>query len=166
MAQVPDAVLRMNRVDCTSFTSPFCFMPAWGGKWNHCLIPCCRSQCRESIVCPVSTQHMSTNLQMKTLKTKQKIYTHTHTSTWTLLNLVFCLLHLCMRLSDPGVTDGCELACWCWESNLRPVEEQSVLLMLSHLFSPRWTFLPPESYVTLGRASLDVSDPVPEMERI
>jgi hypothetical protein len=26
-----------------------------------------------------------------------------------------------------GVTEGCELPCGCWESNLRPLEEQPVL---------------------------------------
>lgn len=36
------------------------------------------------------------------------------------------------------VTASCELLCACWEPNLDPVQEQSVLLILSHLSSPHF----------------------------
>ena len=37
------------------------------------------------------------------------------------------------RASDP-ILDGCEPPCGCWEMNLAPLEEQTVLfLTLSHL---------------------------------
>jgi hypothetical protein len=29
---------------------------------------------------------------------------------------------------ETGVTEGCESPCWCWDSNLSPLEEQPVLL--------------------------------------
>lgn len=38
--------------------------------------------------------------------------------------------------SDPLELDGCELLCWCWETNLCCLQEQQVLL-LSPLSSPR-----------------------------
>lgn len=39
------------------------------------------------------------------------------------------VLSACMSVSDdPGITDSCELPCGCWESNLGPLEEQSMLL--------------------------------------
>ena len=31
---------------------------------------------------------------------------------------------VCVRVSNPGVTDSCELQCGCWELNLSPLEEQ------------------------------------------
>ena len=34
------------------------------------------------------------------------------------------------------ITDGCEPPCGLWELNSGPLEEQSVLLTLSHLSSP------------------------------
>jgi hypothetical protein len=39
------------------------------------------------------------------------------------------------RASDP-ITDGCEPPCGCWKLNSGPLEEQWVLLMLSHFSSP------------------------------
>jgi hypothetical protein len=36
-----------------------------------------------------------------------------------------------------GITDGAELPCGCWELNLGPLEEQSVLLTIEHLFIPK-----------------------------
>ena len=43
---------------------------------------------------------------------------------------MFCL-HVCLccvRVSDLGVTDSCELPCGCWALNPGPLKEQSVLL--------------------------------------
>jgi hypothetical protein len=38
-------------------------------------------------------------------------------------------MYVCVRVSDVGVTDSCELPCGCWELNLGgPLEEQPVLL--------------------------------------
>ncbi|CAO2613549.1 hypothetical protein LEMLEM_LOCUS16128 [Lemmus lemmus] len=37
-------------------------------------------------------------------------------------------MYVCVRVSDLGVTDSCELPCGCWELNPGPREEQSVLL--------------------------------------
>jgi hypothetical protein len=31
------------------------------------------------------------------------------------------------RASGTGVMDGCELLCWCWESNPFPLQEQVLL---------------------------------------
>ena len=42
--------------------------------------------------------------------------------------LVFCLHLVCVRMSDPGVTDSCELPCGCWGLNPGPLEGQPVLL--------------------------------------
>ena len=45
--------------------------------------------------------------------------------------LVFCL-HVCLcegGSPGTGVTDSCELPCWCWELNLGPLEEQPGLLI-------------------------------------
>jgi hypothetical protein len=44
---------------------------------------------------------------------------------------------LCEGVRSPGtgVTDNCELSCGCWDLNLGPLEEQPVLLELSHLSS-------------------------------
>jgi hypothetical protein len=33
-----------------------------------------------------------------------------------------------VRSLETGVTDGCQVPCGCWELNLRPLEEQTVLL--------------------------------------
>jgi hypothetical protein len=41
--------------------------------------------------------------------------------------LVFACMYACVKVSDPGVTDSCELPCGCWELNRGPPEEQSVL---------------------------------------
>jgi hypothetical protein len=40
----------------------------------------------------------------------------------------FACMHIYVRVSDIGVTDTCELPCGCWELDLGPLEEQSVLL--------------------------------------
>ena len=44
--------------------------------------------------------------------------------------LCFHLCTMCADVTSPGteVTDGCEPPGGCWESNLGPLEEQSVLL--------------------------------------
>lgn len=39
-----------------------------------------------------------------------------------------------IRFPAPGVTEGCELLCGCWDSNLGSLEKDKVLL--SHLSSP------------------------------
>jgi hypothetical protein len=39
-------------------------------------------------------------------------------------------IHVCVRVSDLGVTDSCELPYGCWDLNLGPLEE------LFHLSSP------------------------------
>jgi hypothetical protein len=52
-------------------------------------------------------------------------------------NLFLFYVHwcfVCVRLSDSGVTDGCELSCGCWELNLGSLEEESSY-PLSHLSS-------------------------------
>jgi hypothetical protein len=33
-------------------------------------------------------------------------------------------MYVCVRVSDLGVTDSCELPCVCWDLNPRPLEEQ------------------------------------------
>jgi hypothetical protein len=42
-------------------------------------------------------------------------------------------MYICVRLSDLGVTDNCELPCGCWELNLGPLDEQSVFLTVEPL---------------------------------
>lgn len=37
-------------------------------------------------------------------------------------------MYVYVRLSDLGVTDGRKLPCECWDLNLSPLEEQSILL--------------------------------------
>jgi hypothetical protein len=37
-----------------------------------------------------------------------------------------------------GVIDSCELPCECWDWNLGPLEEQSVLLSSELFFQPFW----------------------------
>jgi hypothetical protein len=46
-----------------------------------------------------------------------------------------CLQRHQKRAPNP-TSDGCEPPCGCWELNSGPLEEQSVLLTLSHLSSP------------------------------
>ena len=41
-----------------------------------------------------------------------------------------------VRPPGNGVTDSCELPCGCWESNPHPLEEQPLLLTVSHLPEP------------------------------
>ena len=50
-----------------------------------------------------------------------------------------CLVPMEARNGSPelGVTGICEMPCGCWELNLGSLEEQSLLLLLSLLFSPR-----------------------------
>jgi hypothetical protein len=50
-------------------------------------------------------------------------------------------LYACTFLPEDPITDGCELPCGCWELNSGPLEEQSVLLPLSHLTSPGFKLL-------------------------
>lgn len=48
-------------------------------------------------------------------------------------------MHIGVRVSDPlehGVTDSCDLARGCWESNLAPVEESLYSYQLNYLSSP------------------------------
>jgi hypothetical protein len=35
-----------------------------------------------------------------------------------------------IRSPESGVTDGCELPCECWDSNLGPMKEQALKLQL------------------------------------
>jgi hypothetical protein len=42
----------------------------------------------------------------------------------------------CVRVSDLGITDSCELPCGCWELNSGPLEEQSVLLTTEPSLQP------------------------------
>jgi hypothetical protein len=44
------------------------------------------------------------------------------------VNWCFACMCVCVRLSDPGVTDSCELPGRCWKLSLNPLEEQSGLL--------------------------------------
>lgn len=45
-------------------------------------------------------------------------------------------MYVWVRVHDPGVTDSYELPWGCWELNPGPLEEQPVLLTVSHLSSP------------------------------
>jgi hypothetical protein len=62
------------------------------------------------------------------------VYTHTHTHTHAYMYMCHCASSSCggqSRASVPfgsGVTHDCESPCRCWEFNLGPLEEQSVLL--------------------------------------
>ena len=47
-----------------------------------------------------------------------------------------CLQTHQKRASDP-ITDGCEPPCGCWELNLHPLEDQSVLLTTEPSLQPR-----------------------------
>ena len=40
----------------------------------------------------------------------------------------FAYMYVCVKVSDIGVMDSCELPCGCWELNLGPLEDQSMLL--------------------------------------
>lgn len=44
-------------------------------------------------------------------------------------------MHERLEWGQPGVTEGCQLQHGCWELNHSHLEEQSVLLTLSHLSS-------------------------------
>ena len=43
----------------------------------------------------------------------------------------FACMYVCVKVSDLGVIDSCELPCRCQELNLSPLEEQPVLLTLA-----------------------------------
>ena len=43
---------------------------------------------------------------------------------------------VCVRVSDLGVTDSCELPCEFWEVKLGPLEEHSVFLMAKPSLQP------------------------------
>ena len=45
-----------------------------------------------------------------------------------LVPLVFVGARRKCQFLGTGITDDCELPCWCWEPNLDPLEEQSMLL--------------------------------------
>jgi len=64
-------------------------------------------------------------------------YVHLHV-------FVFCL-HVCLcegaDYSETGIPDSCELPCGCWELNLDPLEEQSVLLSTEPSLQPHATIL-------------------------
>ena len=61
-----------------------------------------------------------------------------------------CLCCVCMqhlqnpeegiRPHGPGVTDSCELPCWCWESNQGPGEEHAEFLTTEPLLQPLMYF--------------------------
>jgi hypothetical protein len=75
---------------------------------------------------------------------------------------VLACMYLCeyIRFHRAGVTDSCELPCWCWEWNLRPLEEQPVFLTTEPSFQPQYKvflvivfpfpqfFLGPPSYLS------------------
>lgn len=52
-----------------------------------------------------------------------------------------CLVPIKAAFPRIGVMDVCELPGGCWELNPRPLEEQQVLLQLSHLSSSLHVFL-------------------------
>ena len=59
-----------------------------------------------------------------------------------------------VRFPATEVTDRCELPCGCWELNLGPLEEQSVLLNTEPSLQPHsYTFISSEC---LGPAALSV----------
>jgi hypothetical protein len=51
----------------------------------------------------------------------------------------FAYMQVCVRASDHGFTDSCELPCGHWQLNLGPLVKQSMLLAidssLQHLFA-------------------------------
>jgi hypothetical protein len=53
-----------------------------------------------------------------------------------------------VRSPETGVTDSCELPCWCWELNLDPLEEQPVLLTTEPSLQPPPCFF--ETLTSLG----------------
>lgn len=48
---------------------------------------------------------------------------------------MFCL-YIYVRVSDPGITDNCELPCRCWELNPGPLKEQPVLSIAEPSLQP------------------------------
>lgn len=60
---------------------------------------------------------------------------------------VYHMFAWCERRSEEGitcpgngVTDGCEMNCWCWELNLDPLQEQLVLLTTKQSLQPPGSF--------------------------
>ena len=45
-------------------------------------------------------------------------------------------IHVCVRVSDLGVTDSSEVPCRCWELDLSPLEEDSLLLITESSLQP------------------------------
>jgi hypothetical protein len=46
-------------------------------------------------------------------------------------------MDVCVKVSDLGVIDSCELPLGYWDLNLRPLEEQSVLLTAEPSLQPQ-----------------------------
>ncbi|MGE9804779.1 hypothetical protein ACQP3L_29790, partial [Escherichia coli] len=64
--------------------------------------------------------------------------------------LVLACMYVCVRVSDLGVTDSCELSCGCWELNPSPLEELQVLLTTEPSVQP------PEAQFLADRRTLDI----------
>ena len=45
---------------------------------------------------------------------------------YALMFLPVSYMYVCIKMSDLGVRDSCELSCGCWELNSGPLEEQPV----------------------------------------
>ena len=70
-----------------------------------------------------------------------------------LFNVFWCFIcmYVFVQMFGPEVTDSCELPCGCWELNLCPLEEQSVLLTTEPGLQPRDSYVESESLSFLRR---------------